>query len=260
MLHPRAPFPLHCVQGVRDFFDPSLRRTSVLLLIVWFALSFGWYGLTLWIPSLFNESDVSFDPFQDAFITAAANLPGNLFATLLMDVIGRKRMLAVSLVLACICALCFAFAQDRVFVILSACFLNAVSCGSWNALDCLSTESFPTRLRTSAMGFLAASGRIGSIIGQLVFGALVKVSKPGLLGTASAMLLVGGIASFLLPNEPTGRKLADFVGEQPPSPSSPHTRHGAPAGGSAGGGKDESADERLPLVAAVTTSVSGGSV
>lgn len=51
-----------------------------------------------------------------------------------------------------------------------SCALNAASTCTWNALDCLSTESFPTSLRTTAMGLLAASGRIGSIAGQFIFG------------------------------------------------------------------------------------------
>lgn len=42
-------------EPVSKLFHPRIRRTSVLLMISWFTLSFGWYGLILWIPSLFNK-------------------------------------------------------------------------------------------------------------------------------------------------------------------------------------------------------------
>jgi VNT family MFS transporter (synaptic vesicle glycoprotein 2) len=100
-----------------------------------------------------------------------------------------------------------------VLVVLAACILNAVSTISWNSLDCLSTESFPTALRTTALGVLAASGRLGSIVAQFVFGALIDVSVPLLLTTAAAVLGAGALSSLLLPREVKGAKLGDTVDE-----------------------------------------------
>jgi MFS transporter, putative metabolite:H+ symporter len=31
-------------------FERRLRRTSLLLAAIWFSLSFGWYGLVIWLP------------------------------------------------------------------------------------------------------------------------------------------------------------------------------------------------------------------
>ena len=41
------------------------------------------------------------------------------------------------------------------------------------------------------MGLLAGAGRVGSIAGQFVFGALISVSVHLLLGVAAAMLVLG---------------------------------------------------------------------
>ncbi len=48
------------------FFSPGSGNgtTAVLLAVVWFCLSFGWYGLLLWIPTLLTESGVDLDPYQ----------------------------------------------------------------------------------------------------------------------------------------------------------------------------------------------------
>jgi MFS transporter, VNT family, synaptic vesicle glycoprotein 2 len=149
-------------QSWKDFMHPSIRRTSVLLLVCWFTLSFGWYGLVLWIPTLFTAQQFDIDPYQNAFLVAAANLPGNLLASCLMDRVGRRRLLGVSMLFSALFAFIFAFSQVAWLTVATACLLNMVSVGGWNSLDCLSTESFPTTLRTSAMGYLTASGRLVS--------------------------------------------------------------------------------------------------
>ena len=227
---------------VMVMFEPQNRRVSIILSYVWFALSFGWYGLILWIPTLFCNANVDLDAFQvrlratplpprppraqqrpaasspsppppttlttpspwllapqDSFLVAASNLPGNILSGLLMDRVGRKGILASSLVAACISAICFRYANSEVTVVLAACVLNAVSTCSWNSLDCLSTESFPTGLRTTALGMLAAMGRLGSIAGQFVFGSLAENNTNELLILSGIVLGTGALASLALP-------------------------------------------------------------
>lgn len=68
-----------CLRGARkglsDFLHPSIRRTSLLLVVCWFTLSFGWYGLILWIPTLFKQQSFELDAYQDAFLVAGEELP-----------------------------------------------------------------------------------------------------------------------------------------------------------------------------------------
>ena len=120
-----------------------------------------------------------------------------------MDRVGVKPVLFYSMILACVSAAFFPFARTEATVLLAACSLNAVSTCSWNSLDCLSTEAFPTQLRTTALGVLSASGRLGSITGQFVFGAL-KSKVPVLLSVAAGMLGVGAIAALALPKTSGG--------------------------------------------------------
>lgn len=198
---------------IESFFNLQFRKTAVLLMIVWFSISFGWYGLILWIPTLFQSANVNIDPYQDAFLVAAANLPGNLLSAILMERLGRKPVLSISLFFACISAIALPFAKSEWQVVAAACLLNAVSTCSWNALDCLSTEVFPTSLRTTAMGLLSAVGRIGSIVGQLVFGNLIHKSVVLLLVSAGVVLAVGAIAAAMLPKEMMGQALDDIPSE-----------------------------------------------
>lgn len=188
------------ISPLRALLGSPLRRSTLLLSVIWFALSFGWYGLILWVPTLFCEAQVELNTYQDAFLVNAANLPGNLVSALLMDRLGRKGVLWGSLLASCASAIAFSFAKTEVTVLLASCTLNAMSTCSWNALDCLSTETFPTGLRTSALGLLTATGRLGSIAGQLVFGALLDASTTVvLLCIAGGMLGAGALAAMALP-------------------------------------------------------------
>jgi len=119
----------------------------------------------LWIPTLFKKANFELDIYEDAFMVSAANLPGNIISAFLMDHWGRKRVLSVTMMIAAGLAVLFAFSKTAVLTVITACLLNMISIGGWNSLDCVSTESFPTSLRTSAMGVLAASGRLGSMVG-----------------------------------------------------------------------------------------------
>jgi MFS family permease len=140
------------------FTNSYLQKITFTLMIIWFTLSFGSYGLTTWITTLFIAIGER-NPYQDSFIFALANLPGNMISVLLVDTYGRKRLLFSGMILAGFCSIGFAFSGKRKdVVVLCAALFNCFSVIGWNSLDILSVEMFPTSARTSAMGFLAGSG------------------------------------------------------------------------------------------------------
>ena len=49
---------------LKELFSADNARVTYLLGYIWFALSFGWYGLILWIPTLFCNANVDLDEFQ----------------------------------------------------------------------------------------------------------------------------------------------------------------------------------------------------
>ena len=73
---------------------------------------------------------------------------------------------------------------------------------------CLSVECFPTHVRTSAMGVLAAGGRLGAMSAQFVNGSLEQ-NIPLLLFVTSACTVVGGLAAWLLPSDTAGQVLSE---------------------------------------------------
>ena len=46
-----------CMNKAAQLFSPSLCRVTVIMLVINFSISFGYYGLWLWFPELFNKLD-----------------------------------------------------------------------------------------------------------------------------------------------------------------------------------------------------------
>lgn len=96
------------------------------------------------------------------------------------------------------------------WIIASSCTFQVFSIISWNAIDVLSAELFPTTVRATGMGVCSASGRVGAMLAQFVNGALVP-HPVVVLVVAASTLLVGAMAPFLLPHDFTQQAVADTL-------------------------------------------------
>lgn len=192
---------------VWSLFSRHLRTTTLRLIIIWFTLCFGTYGLNTWISTIFRDIGIK-NEFMPTFLFALANGPGNLASFVLIERLGRKRLLAYSMLLAAFSAFIFAFTMNKAVwvAVVAACAFQAFSVSGWNALDALSTESFPTSARTTGMGILSGTGRLASLVAMIVNGSL-EDSIALLFTVTGSMTIIGAISSFCLPYEPTGMSL-----------------------------------------------------
>jgi len=192
------------VQSTSKIYNPRLLPTTWPLQTIWFSLNFGSYGILTWINTIFVAVHLE-NVYFNAFLFAGANLPGNLLSGFLMDRTGRTSMLASTSMAAAVSLLMFAYfaagsesSVNATGVVLSACSFQAFTIAAWNTIDCMTSERFPTSVRSTGMGVCAASGRIGAMIAQMVNGALVG-SPVRLLLVASTSLVIAAITPFLLP-------------------------------------------------------------
>ena len=158
---------------------------------------------SVFLNELFEDVGLS-NAYGDTFIFALANLPGNIVSIIFVESLGRRRLLSYGMCLASISLIGFIIdPTEASVVVLSASLFNAFSVVGWNSLDCMSVEYFPTSSRTSAMGFLAACGRFGAISAQFVNGSLEN-NVTALLLVTSGCMAIGGLCSWLLPQDCTG--------------------------------------------------------
>ncbi|XP_067091198.1 synaptic vesicle glycoprotein 2C isoform X1 [Osmerus mordax] len=206
---------------VQQLFKAPLRERSTVLLIIFYCISFGYYGLWMWFPELFRRIENGGSPcanvsrsltqnnhscypvqtavYKEGFITAASNLPGNIFTILMMDTIGGKTLLSCSLLLSSLSVFAIYEVKTKTQSLLMSFLFSGVSVVAWNALDVVGTELYPTHIRSSALGFFTGVGRIAAIMGNVVFGQLVDTNCAVPVLLVSALLLVGGIAALRLP-------------------------------------------------------------
>uniref|UniRef100_A0A8C2BGM1 Synaptic vesicle glycoprotein 2 n=1 Tax=Cyprinus carpio TaxID=7962 RepID=A0A8C2BGM1_CYPCA len=151
---------------MKQLFVGPLASRSVVLLIIFFCISFGYYGLWMWFPELFKRAEDGGSPctnvsrvqnsenescypvktavYMEGFVTAASNLPGNIFTILLMDRIGGKILLSVSLLASSMSVFIIYVVKTKAQSLIMSCVFSGVSVISWNALDVLGTELYPT--------------------------------------------------------------------------------------------------------------------
>jgi len=213
----------------KNLFRPPHSTNNALMLLIFFTVSFGTYGMQLWLPSLFamaektgvspcsysmhptsnssllpNDSpnctsDIDPATFKDSLIQTVATLPGNLVSIFLVDRIGRKPLMVASLLLGGASVFFMPLVISNTHLVILSCFFGAFTVIAWNTLDCLSTELFPTSLRSTALGLQLALGRIAAIIGTWLFGELIVVNCAVPISLVAISLTIGGLASLKLP-------------------------------------------------------------
>ncbi|XP_041042375.1 synaptic vesicle glycoprotein 2Ca isoform X3 [Carcharodon carcharias] len=134
------------------------------------------------------------------FLGTLAVLPGNIVSALLMDRIGRLTMLGGSMVLSGISCFFLWFGTSEAMMIGMLCLYNGLTISAWNSLDVITVELLPTDRRATGFGFLNALCKAATVLGNLIFGSLVGITKAIPILLASTVLVCGGLMGLRLPD------------------------------------------------------------
>nr|XP_054752323.1 synaptic vesicle glycoprotein 2B-like [Lytechinus pictus] len=204
-------------QATKQLFKKPLTGITIAMLVIIFNLSFGYYGLFMWFPELFkrveyggsacstfNESINITEPsdriYVDGFYTALSNLPGNLLTIVLMDRLSRKLLITSSMIISGISVFFIWFLETRTHVLIMSCLFGAISVITWNTLNVVGVELYPTSCRSTALGVQSVLNRLGAIIGSLMFGVLIDLNCAIPMILIAVLLAIGGLTALALPN------------------------------------------------------------
>ncbi|HUW68915.1 MAG TPA: MFS transporter [bacterium] len=195
-----------------DLLAPGLRKTTILLWLVWFMISIGYYGAFTWLPTWFRSKGFSLPSvYPNAFIMAFAQIPGYLSAAWLVERWGRTRTLGTYLLASGACAWLFALAVTPAAVVASAILLSFFALGAWGALYAYTPEAYPTIIRTTGIGAASGMTRIAGAIAPSI-GALVAGGSLSLpLAVFAVAYAVAGFAALALPSDTRATVLTDTV-------------------------------------------------
>ncbi|XP_014669031.1 PREDICTED: synaptic vesicle glycoprotein 2C-like [Priapulus caudatus] len=216
----------------RELLSAPLLRRTIVFTWVNFALAFGYYGLWMWFPELFkrleesgrddvsvctstlaglNSSGVpdfgdcsevggSDELYINSLLVAASNFPGSVISVLFIDTLGRRWMLAGSMVTSSVLVFFIWFIKNKLENLILSCLFACVSVLAWNAIAVLGPEMFPTRVRATAYGFCLVFARVGAVLGNYVFGQLIDVNCTVPVLLVVGLLCAGGFSGLLLPD------------------------------------------------------------
>jgi MFS transporter, putative metabolite:H+ symporter len=187
----------------------GLRRSSLMIVAVWVALNISYYGLFLWLPFVLAGDAYDLDVYLLLALSALSQFPGYAAAIWLVEVWGRRRTLAIFLVLGGLSAFAFAIADSTPVYVAALFFVGFFNLGAWGAVYPYTSELFPTRLRSTAFGLVEGVGKGAAIGGPYLFGYLLDVTGDTVWSLAFvALVMAAGGMVVLLGRETRGARFA----------------------------------------------------
>ncbi|XP_058411130.1 solute carrier family 22 member 13 isoform X1 [Diceros bicornis minor] len=198
------------------FRYPQLRKMTLILFLVWFVDSLGYFGLGL------KVGDFGLDIYLTQLIFGAVEIPARCSSIFMMQWFGRKWSQMGTLILGglmCI-AIIFVPADLPVVVTVLAVVGKFATAAAFTVSYVYSAELFPTIIRQTGMGLVGIFSRIGGILTPLVI-LLGDYQEAVPMIIYGSLPIVVGLLCFLLP-ETHGQALKDTIEdlEQGPHPRS----------------------------------------
>ncbi|XP_018368984.1 PREDICTED: synaptic vesicle glycoprotein 2B-like [Trachymyrmex cornetzi] len=139
--------------------------------------------------------------FINSIVIAVTGVIGYTVAGSLITVVGKRKLMAICFIVAATCCGSLYWTEDTNGILgLSSVFVAMTSIGGATVVNII-VDNFPTYLRTMAVSITMMMGRIGAVIGNLLFPILFNLSCLGpyvMIGLAS---LVSAFLVAILPRK-----------------------------------------------------------
>lgn len=202
--------------SIAQLWSPAYARRTAMLWILWFGITFTYYGIFLYVPSLLAArglTEVRSNEFF--FLSTIAQIPGYFSAAWLVERWGRKPTLVTYLVGTAAAALLFGTSDTGTIAFVALALLSFFNLGAWGVVYTYSPELYPTNVRATGAGVAASVGRIGGIIGPFLTPVLVAIPQFGQTGVFVmfvVLLVITALNVWLLAEETKGRSLEEIAG------------------------------------------------
>jgi len=185
-----------------SLFHDSLGLVTPLLWLMNFANFLAIFFVVSWTPYLLEAANVTHE--RAALVNAVFSLGGIAGGLIVARIIDRRGLLALAGMFAigapAVAAIGLVGAANFQLLLFAAALAGAAVVGNQFALGAISTKVYPTDRRSAGAGWALSIGRIGSLSGPLLGGALVAAALPlpALYGYAAVPLVAGAVASLAL--------------------------------------------------------------
>jgi putative MFS transporter len=200
-----------------SIWSPSIRKVTVLSIIISIITMTNWYTFTAWMPTFFIKEGFSVvKTFTFSLVIMLGAIPGNALAALVTDKIGRKYSLAVISVLLGIIAVFYGSAGSPAAImtlgflfVMGGNFLIAVVLASYIP------ELFPTSIRMTGSSVANAFGRAGTIVSPYLIAYLFTYGGQHAVFWVSCILyLVMALSILILGRETKKLSLEEIENQE----------------------------------------------
>ena len=193
----------------------SMRRTTVMLWILWIAITFAYYGFFTWIPSLLVQQGMTITKsFGYSIIIYLAQIPGYYSAAFISEKLDRKWTIVVYMLLGGVAAYGMSRAGSDASITTMGFLLSFFMNGTYAGIYAYTPELYPTAFRTTGMGVASAFGRIGGLSAPIVIGyAYPRIGFGGVFVITTIVLVLGALAVAVLGIATAGKSLEQIAAE-----------------------------------------------
>jgi len=190
----------HRGAAVRELFGGSQTAITLVVWLIFFGNQFTIFFVGLWLPTVFIEGGLNLQ--AALFVLAIYNMGGAVGGPLLGWFCDRRtaqRVLIVSYPLAGLAIGAIGLALDYKPILAPVAFIGGLAAiGSSFCLGALTASLYPTRARSTGVGWALSIGRAGSIIAPLIGGVVLAWGAKGFFLTAALAPLICAVGIALL--------------------------------------------------------------
>jgi MFS transporter, putative metabolite:H+ symporter len=200
-------------KALRFLWGPKMWRITSVTWLIWFVITFSYYGFFSWIPSLLISKGLTVTTsFTFSLYIYLAQIPGYFSAAWVNERLDRKYTIAIYLVGSAISAFWLSAMTDTFWITAAGISLSFFLNGTYAGVYAYTPEVFPTWLRATGVGLSSSFGRIGSITAPLLIGIFAtQWGFAGVFGMTTAILAVGVVCTLLFAVRTAGRSLEDIT-------------------------------------------------
>ncbi|GIY13348.1 synaptic vesicle 2-related protein [Caerostris darwini] len=211
---------------IGDLLSPDYRRTSLLFWYIWLATAVGYYGIALLSPLIIQKGSLSVegangtfgynmrDPvpcsrftrqnYIDLLWTSAAEFPGLIVFTFLVERMRRKTLLCCACIISSILSVLLLLKVHKILNLLILFAARAILVSIFQLNYIMTSEAYPTTMRAVAMGTGTSFCRLGGLIVPYIAQVLVLENPVAAMCLLGGLLLVAGLMAIFLPFETRG--------------------------------------------------------
>jgi putative MFS transporter len=197
-------------------WSPAMRRTTIMLWILWIAITFSYYGFFTWIPTLLvKQGMTTTKSFGYSIIIYLAQIPGYYSAAFISEKLDRKWTIVVYMILGGGSAYLMSNAGSDTSITAAGFLLSFFMNGTYAGIYAYTPELYPTAFRTTGMGAASAFGRLGGLSAPNVIGAsFARIGFAGVFLITTIVLVSGALAVAVLGIATAGKSLEQIAAEE----------------------------------------------